>query len=452
MNPWITHLETWFDQVADGLCSRLRGDEGLTLKLDAEDQDYVRFNGGRVRQATAVRQLRLKLDYQARQRRSSQTLTLTGQTGPDRQTLDAGLERLRRECEVLPPDPWITPLQNHGQSRVHHAGALPPLAGLIDELASQGQAHDFTGLLAQGSLVRANRNSLGQSHWFSAESLFIDYSLYTVNPEGRNKAVKGFYAGAGWDRDRHAAQWARQVEALRGLQRPDHPLTPGEYRVYLAPAAVDDLIGMLSWGGSSYQAYREGRCALGKLFDGKATLSPRFTLRENFALGLTPRFNSLGEWPPESLTVVDQGQPGSLLISSRSAAEYQRAGNAAEPGGEGLRTPELLPGDLDPEAVLQRLGTGLYLANLHYLNWSDVQEARITGMTRYACFRVENGEITAPIRDMRFDESLYRLFGSALEALTTQTERCLSTDTYGQRSLGGSQVPGILVSEFRMTL
>ena len=31
--------------------------------------------------------------------------------------------------------------------------------------------------------------------------------------------------------------------------------------------------------------------------------------------------------------------------------------------------------------------------NLHYLNWSDNIGGRITGMTRYACFWVENGEI-----------------------------------------------------------
>ncbi len=452
MNRWMTQLEAWFDQVTATLWPRLNGDEALTLKLDAEDQDYIRFNGGRVRQATAVRQIRLKLDYQANQRRCSQTVTLTGQVAPDRVMIETSLNLLRQECQVLPPDPWITALQNHGQSRVHHAGVLPAVADLVEEWVSLGREYDFTGLLAQGTVVRANRNSLGQAHWFSAEGLFIDYSLYTVNPDGQNKAVKGFYAGSSWDRERYAAQWATQVMALKRLQQPDYTVKPGDYRVYLAPAAVDDLVGMLAWGGSSYQAYREGRCALGKLFDGKATLSPRFTLRENFDLGLAPRFNSLGEWPPDSLTVVDQGQPGTLLISSRSATEYGLCGNAAEPGGEGLRSPELLPGDLDNDAILKTLDTGLYLGNLHYLNWSDVQEARITGMTRYACFRVENGEITAPIGDVRFDESLYRLFGPALEALTTQTERCLSTDTYGQRSLGGSQVPGVLLGAFRITL
>ncbi len=452
MNPWITALEYWFDALACATWPWLHQDEALTLRLDAEDQNYIRFNGTRVRQATAVRQILLKLDFQADQRRSGQSLTLSGQRDRDRALVRDCLERLRRECQALPPDPWLVPLQNHGQSHVHHSGALPEVTGLIGELAQLGQGCDFAGLLAQGTLVRANRNSLGQAHWFSAENLFIDYSLYTVNPDGQNKAVKGFYAGSAWDRERYAARWRDNLQALRQLQRPNYTVQPGEYRVYLAPAAVDDLIGMFSWGGCSYQAFREGRSALGKLFEGRARLSPRFTLEENFTPGFCPRFNSLGELPPESLTVVAQGEPGSLLISSRSAREYGVSGNAAEPGGEGLRSPVLLPGDLEQSAALQALGTGLYLSNLHYLNWSDVPEARITGMTRYACFRVENGEAVAPIADARFDESLYRLFGSALEALTRQTECCLATDTYGQRSVGGSQIPGALISAFRFTL
>jgi predicted Zn-dependent protease len=88
---------------------------------------------------------------------------------------------------------------------------------------------------------------------------------------------------------------------------------------------------------------------------------------------------------------------------------------------------------------------------LHYLNWSDPQTARLTGMTRYACFRVESGEIAEPIRDLRFDESLYRMFGSSLEALTRDSRLFPSTDTYGQRALGGCQVPGALINAFRFT-
>ena len=68
--------------------------------------------------------------------------------------------------------------------------------------------------------------------------------------------------------------------------------------------------------------------------------------------------------------------------------------------------------------VLSRLGTGVYIGNLHYLNWSDRAACRTTGMTRFATFWVEDGEIKAPLNVMRFDETAYRMLGDNLVDLT----------------------------------
>jgi len=73
-------------------------------------------------------------------------------------------------------------------------------------------------------------------------------------------------------------------------------------------------------------------------------------------------------------------------------------------------------------------------------------------MTRYACFWVENGEPVEPIRDLRFDESLYRIFGTELESLTRETHSIPATDTYHRRALGGRKIPGGLLRAFRFTL
>ncbi|MDF5731014.1 MAG: metallopeptidase TldD-related protein, partial [Rhizonema sp. PD38] len=102
--------------------------------------------------------------------------------------------------------------------------------------------------------------------------------------------------------------------------------------------------------------------------------------------------------------------------------------------------------------ILPTLDTGLYVSNLHYLNWSDRPTGRITGMTRYACFWVENGEIISPIENLRFDESLYRFWGENLLELTNFQEFIPEVATYKSRQLGGSMVPGMLVKDFTYTL
>jgi predicted Zn-dependent protease len=73
-------------------------------------------------------------------------------------------------------------------------------------------------------------------------------------------------------------------------------------------------------------------------------------------------------------------------------------------------------------------------------------------MTRYGCFWVENGQIVSPIQDMRFDETLYKFFGQSLEALGEKSEPVPHISSYGERSLGGSLVPGMLLNSFTFTL
>ena len=73
-------------------------------------------------------------------------------------------------------------------------------------------------------------------------------------------------------------------------------------------------------------------------------------------------------------------------------------------------------------------------------------------MTHYACFWVENNEIQRPIKDMRFDESLYRLFSSELEAVTCEQHVDPVIATYIQREIGNGKVPGMLIKNMSFNL
>ena len=73
-------------------------------------------------------------------------------------------------------------------------------------------------------------------------------------------------------------------------------------------------------------------------------------------------------------------------------------------------------------------------------------------MTRYACFWVEEGKIKAPVNVMRFDDSVYRMLGENLLALTRQREFLLDPSTYQQRSTNTIRLPGALIEDFKLTL
>jgi predicted Zn-dependent protease len=109
-------------------------------------------------------------------------------------------------------------------------------------------------------------------------------------------------------------------------------------------------------------------------------------------------------------------------------------------------------GTLPADDALAALDTGIAIGNLHYLNYSDRPAGRMTGMTRFATFWVEHGRIVAPIDVLRFDDTVYRLLGPNLEALTLETEFILDAGTYQSRQLASVRVPGALVSEMAFTL
>ncbi len=446
MSHFMNTVRTHFDALADHLLGKLTAEESVTLNLSAEDTLYVRFNANRVRQNTDVQQMVLSLQLQALGRTVKQSCTLSGDRQADSDLLSATLQACRAEVAVLDVDPNQVPIANHGSSDDTFTGALLAPQDVVPAILDSAQGCDLAGLYAGGVVIRANRNSAGQNHWFATESFFLDYSLY----DGP-KAAKGSYAGARWDTPAWAANLARTRDLLDKLKRPTVNVKPGQYRTYLAPRAFADVLGMMGWNALSAAAWKQGRSPFKKLVEREARFSPLLSFRENFGLALTPRFNSQGEVSESLLPLMQAGELCTLLVSSRTAKEYGLSGNAAEEG-EAPRALDVACGTLAEPDILKAIGTGLYLSNVHYLNWSDPVSARVTGMTRYACFWVENGEIVGPINDLRWDESLYDALGSKLLALTDWADIDPACDTYYTRALGGSRVPGALVERWTFTL
>lgn len=443
----IDQLEQTFDRVVEALLAQLQAEEHLKLTLTGEQSQFVRFNRAKVRQAGCVGDGNLMLTLMRDQRNSYCSIPFTGDWETDWQQANNALAELRQEVLDLPVDPYLVLPEGNATSREVHKGQLLLPETAVEILLPEVAGLDFTGIYASGALVRGYADSVGQKHWFATETFALDYSLFTSD----GQAVKDTFAGNQWDQAAYVAKLAESKGQLERMAQPPKTIPRGQYRTYLAPAAVAELLAMFSWGGVSEAALQRGGSALGLLQRGEKQLSPAFTLMESFKRGLVPRFNEWGEIAPIELPLIVEGQLKNTLISSRTAKEYGKTPNGAA-GGEYLRSPELLPGTLPAFEVLKSLDTGLYLSNLHYLNWSDRPTGRITGMTRYACFWVEDGEIVAPIDNLRFDESLYRCFGDNLLNLTDFQEFIPEVSTYGNRSLGGVWVPGILAEEFTYTL
>jgi predicted Zn-dependent protease len=209
---------------------------------------------------------------------------------------------------------------------------------------------------------------------------------------------------------------------------------------------------MLCWGGFSARAHATKQSSLARMqgADG-VRMSARVSIAEATADGVAPAFQGEGFVRPANVPLIDAGRLVGTLVSPRTAREFGLEAN----GANGYEFPEALamaPGELAAEDALAALGTGLWVGNLHYLNYSDRPASRITGMTRFATFWVEGGKIVAPVEVLRFDDTLFRMLGENLEALTAETELLLASDSYRERQLASMRVPGALLSALAFTL
>ena len=440
-------LEVAFNSLVEALMAQVKSDEIVTLTLVGERSQFIRFNHAKVRQTGLVTDGELCLTLIRDQRTGYRTLPFTGDQEDDWLQLQAAFAALRQEIPQLLVDPYLVLPSGESSSRERYSGCLLAPEAVAATLLPGVEGLDFAGFYAGGLSVRAYADSVGQRHWFETETFNLDYSLFTAN----GQAVKGVFASSNWDDQAYVKNLQESKDLLAKMAQPSKPVPRGQYRTYLAPAAVADLVGMFSWGGMSEAAIQRGGSALGPLQRQEKGLSPLFHLQENFRHGATPRFNSLGEVASVELPLIVAGKLVNTLISSRTAKEYGKVSNYAE-RRESLRAPEVGAGDLPTDKILATLDTGLYVSNLHYLNWSDRPKGRITGMTRYACFWVEQGEIVAPIENLRFDESLYRFFGDALISLTDSQTFIPEVGTYGHRALGGIRAPGLIAEDFTYTL
>ncbi len=438
-------MQAPFYELADGLVRDLKGDEVLTCWFSGERSSFVSFNHGKMRQPGSVEQRYLSLRLIGGGRQAQSAITLTGDAG-DLALARHALGELRAVIADLPPDPHLLYSTEVKSTEHRGAGSLAAPEEAAAEIVAGAAGLDFVGLYAAGGVCNGFANSLGQRNWHEGASFHLDWSLYAR----ADKAVKSSYAGMEWRAAEFAARLEKAQSELALIERAPREIAPGEYRVYLAPQALEEIIGMLSWGGFSGKARATKRSPLLRMEQGTA-LSPAVTLTENIADGLAPGFQFDGYLKPPSVTLIAAGRLGDALVSPRTAKEYGLATNGAS-GHEGPLALDMAAGDLAAADVLDRLGTGLYINNLWYLNFSDRPACRLTGMTRFATFWVEDGRIAAPINVMRFDDSVYRMLGENLLALTRERELRIDDGTYSQRSTGSARLPGALIDGMRFTL
>ncbi|MCC7325236.1 MAG: TldE/PmbA family protein [Burkholderiales bacterium] len=439
-------MQAYLESLANIVQEALHAGERYTATFDAEETDFVRMNRGKVRQPGTVTQRYLSVRLIDGKRHAEHTLSLSGDLGRDGGAVRAAVTGLRAVLPDLADDSLLLLPTDVRSSSDVRAGSLPPSEAVIDEVLAAAAGLDLVGIYASGPVWRGFANSEGQRNWHATTAFNLQWSLYCR----ADKAVKSGYAGFAWDESALARKMSQAREDLALISRPARTLAPGRYRAYLAPSAMEEIAALLCWGGFSERALTTKQSALTRMRDGEA-LDARITLTEDTEGGVAPGFQAQGFARPARVALVERGTLVGSMVSPRTSREFDVAQN----GANSAEMPESLAmagGTLEADDALAALDTGLAIGNLHYLNYSDRPAGRITGMTRFATFWVKNGKVVAPVDVLRFDDTIYRMLGPKLDALTRETEFILDAGTYQSRQLASLRLPGALLSELAFTL
>jgi PmbA protein len=202
-------------------------------------------------------------------------------------------------------------------------------------------------------------------------------------------------------------------EAVEKAQRSRNPIDIeiGEYEVVLDSYAVADMLQNLAFMGLTATAVQEERSFMNGQF-GKQLLDPRVTIYDDGhdAAGLPQSFDYEG-FPKQRVVMIDHGIANAVVYDSFTAAREGKSNT-----GHALPAPNsygplpshtmLEAGDASVAEMIRSIDRGIYVTRFHYTNTVHPVKTLFTGMTRDGTFLIEHGELTRPVKNLRFTQSI----------------------------------------------
>lgn len=279
---------------------------------------------------------------------------------------------------------------------------------------------------------------------------------YHAGTHARLLAVVGGATSSGYSVRQGADFASLDAEAVaeeatskaEGGRDPDD-IEPGEYDVVLEPYAAEDLIRFIAALGLQGRALLEKTSFAAEQL-GQRVLSEHVTLHDDplDPTGLVQPFDYEGV-PKRSLTLVNQGVVQAVTYDSLTAAKagMQTTGHAllgAGSSGPVATNLRLQPGRFSRDELIRKIERGLLVTRFWYTRSVHPLSVTVTGMTRDSTFLIERGEITRPVKNLRFTQSYVK---ALQQVLGVGAEPLLVGDSYGSPI----RTPALAIQGFTFT-
>jgi predicted Zn-dependent protease len=326
-------------------------------------------------------------------------------------------------------------------SKATQAATSVMLASAIQPVLQQAQARNLqaSGFLSIGTSFSSFANSKGL-FVYDQESDVL-HTITARTPDG---------TGSGWAGTTHydfskldvAGMGAVAIDKAVRSQKPVR-LPPGKYTVILEPSAVSDLLSIMieefdqrsADEGRDFATKKGGGSRLGENLFGK-----NVTLYSDPNDPLVPGGIYSDDGLPAQRTVWIDGGVLKNLQCGRYWAQKTKRDPVPSP-----TSLTMMGGTTSTADMIRKTKRGLLITRFWYIREVDPQTVLLTGLTRDGVFLIEDGEITKPACNFRFNESPVAMLNKVVAFGP-------SVRAYGEESIGiPTAVPTLLVDEFTLS-
>jgi len=257
-------------------------------------------------------------------------------------------------------------------------------------------------------------SSIGTSAWANLSSTSLQTTVIS-----KSKGSQGFGS---------AEQHSKRIEdidpikignesAEKSINSIDPKKIPvGEYEVVLSTRAMAELFGYLGYIGFSATSYQDGQSFVKynldkQVFDKKLNVND--DSRDPKALYSFPVDGEGVQ--KKKIHLIEKGKVSSKSICYDSFTagkeEKMSTGHALPPIFGFYNRPMPInilvsSGDAILEEMIQETRHGIFVTRFHYTNPVEPAKAVLTGLTRDGTFLIEKGEITTPVMNLRYTDSM----------------------------------------------
>ena len=359
-------------------------------------------------------------------------------------------EEARSNARLMPEDPDFRGLPGPGIPTIiaaYDEGTVDcspeDRAEVVGKVCRQAeiQSLNSAGFYRTGAIEKAVMSTRGT--WVYHRGSFAGLLITAMSDSSA-----GWAKGGSWrwsDIDVDALIEEAVDKALRG--RDPQPIEPGEYTVVLSPFAVDDILGALSSYGMSAQIVQDGRSWMNGLI-GNLAMSPLISIWDD---GCDPNgwpipFDAEGV-PRRRVNIVADGVVGGPVYNSYTAGKEGKpsTGHQGSPsGGPSADNLFMKPGDQSVDQLIESTRRGIYVTRFFYTRLVHSTGCVMTGMTRDGTFLIENGELSHPVKDLRFTQSYVDAL-KGVEAVGEQPKLLMNEGGFT------TSVPALKLSSFNFT-